>query len=50
MDIQLVNTKHFDLYFNTLEFGVGINYVPNHKALCLNLIVFEFVFYLGFKE
>jgi hypothetical protein len=42
MDTKLFGSKHLDIYFNTMEFGIGINYVPQHKTLYLRLIVLEF--------
>ena len=47
MDTRLLNTKRLDIYFSTLQIGLGITYVPEHKTLHLNLGVFEFVIKLG---
>ena len=43
MDKKVIDTKHFTLYMSTLQIGVGIEYVTEHKELHINLIVFEFI-------
>lgn len=50
MDKKLLDTKRFDIYFSTWQFGVGIMYVTDHKSLHIQLGVFEFVFYFGGYE
>ncbi len=50
MDKLLFQSKHLNIYFNTTEFGVGINFVPAHKTLYLNLLVLEFSIYFGQDE
>lgn len=50
MDTKILGSKHLDIYFNTMEFGVGINYVPAHKTLYLSLLVLEFSIYFGQDE
>jgi hypothetical protein len=47
MDERLFKSKHFDIYFSTLQIGVGLSYVPEHKTLHLHLILFEFCIYFG---
>lgn len=47
MDKKLLDTKRFDIYFSTWQFGVGVMYVTDHKSLHFQLGVFEFVFYFG---
>ena len=39
MDKKLIDTKHFTLYLSTLQIGVGIEFIPEHKELIINLIV-----------
>lgn len=41
MDKTLINTKHVQLYLTTLEIGVGINYVPQHKELVISFLLLE---------
>ena len=41
MDITLVNSKYVQLYLTTLEVGLGINYVHQHKELILSLLFLE---------
>ena len=50
MDETLLSTKRFEIYFSTLQIGVGLHYVPEHKTLHLDLIVLEFCLYLGKLE
>jgi len=47
MDKTLINTKHFSLYFSTLQIGVGVFFVPEHKTLHITLLMIEFCFYFG---
>lgn len=41
MDKTIINTKHIQLYLTTLEIGVGINYVPQHKELVISFLLLE---------
>ena len=41
MDKTLIMTKHIALYLTTLEIGVGINYVPQHKELVISFLLLE---------
>ena len=50
MDKKLLDTKRFDIYFSTWQFGIGITYVTEHQSLHFQLGVFEFVFYFGTGE
>lgn len=43
IDKALIITKHFELYFSTMQIGLGILFVPEHKSLHLNLLVLEIV-------
>ena len=45
MDKTLLKTKFMDIYFSTLQIGVGMLFVPEHRALHLTLLVLEFCFY-----
>ncbi len=47
MDLQLVNKKHFDLYLDTLEVGVGVSYITERKTLYFKILILEAVVYLG---
>lgn len=47
MDITIFSSKRFEIYLSTLQIGVGLHYVPEHKTLHLDVIVFEFTLYLG---
>ena len=47
MDKTLLHTKRLDIYFSTLQIGVGFSYVPEHRTLYLHLVIFEFSIYLG---
>ena len=47
MDKTLLNTKFMDIYFSTLQIGVGMFFVPEHKTLHVTLLVLEFCFYFG---
>ena len=49
MDKRLIGSKHFELYLTTLEVGLGLMYVPDHKSLHLTILLFEFVIYFGGK-
>ena len=41
MDITLINTRHLQLYLTTLEVGIGINYVHQHRELVLSFLLLE---------
>ena len=43
MDKTLIMTKHFEIYLSTLQVGVGILFVPEHKSLHLHFLILEFV-------
>ena len=43
MDKTLIHTKHFSLYFSTLQIGLAVLVVPDHKSLHINLLVLEIV-------
>ena len=43
MDKTLIHTKHFSLYFSTLQIGFAVLVVPDHKSLHINLLVLEIV-------
>lgn len=47
MDITLFSSKRFEIYLSTLQIGVGLHYVPEHKTLHLDVIVFELTWYFG---
>ena len=42
MDKLLFDTKNVQFYFSTLQIGIGISYVPEHKEIHFQLLVFEF--------
>ena len=44
MDKTLINKKHVQLYLTTLEIGIGVNYVPQHKELIFSLLLLELHF------
>lgn len=44
MDKKLIDSKHFTFYISTLQIGIGISFIPEHKELHVNLIIFEAVF------
>lgn len=41
MDKKLIDTKHITVYITTLQIGVGILYITEHKALAINLGIIE---------
>ena len=47
MDKTLLKTKFMDIYFSTLQIGVGVFFVPDHKTLHITLLVIELCFYFG---
>ena len=44
MDKTLIMTNHFEMYLSTLQIGMGVLYVPEHKQLHINLFILEIVF------
>lgn len=47
MDKTLLKTKFLDIYFSTLQIGVGAFFVPEYKTLHITLLMLEFCFYFG---
>lgn len=47
MDKTLLKTKFLDIYFSTLQIGVGVFFVPGYRILHITLLVLEFCFYFG---
>ena len=47
MDKTLLETEFIDIYFSTLQIGVGVFFVPEHRTLHITLLVLEFCFYFG---
>jgi hypothetical protein len=47
MDKTLLKTKFMDIYFSTLQIGVGVFFVPGYRTLHITLLVLEFCFYFG---
>ena len=41
MDITLIETEHLQLYLTTLEIGIGINYVHQHRELIFSFLLLE---------
>ena len=41
MDKKLIDTKHFTLYLSTLQIGLSIEFVTEHKELIIHLIILE---------
>ena len=47
MDKTIFKTKRVSLYFSTLQIGCGISFVPDHKGLYIQLLVFELEILFG---
>ena len=41
MDKMILDTKHLTIYVSTLQIGIGISYVVEHKELIINLGIVE---------
>lgn len=50
MDKTLLKTKFMYIYFSTLQFGVGVFFVPECRTLHITLLVLEFCFYFGGED
>ena len=42
MDILLLRTKHLDIWFNTLEIGLGVNLARQLKIFYIQLFLITF--------
>ena len=41
MDKMILDTKHLTIYVSTLQIGIGISYVVEHKELVIHLGIIE---------
>ena len=41
MDKKLIDTKHLTVYASTLQIGVGIIYITEHKELHITIGIIE---------
>jgi hypothetical protein len=39
-----------DIYFSTIQIGVGVFFVPGYRILYITLLVLEFFLYFGESE
>lgn len=43
MDKRIIDTKHLTIYISTLQIGIGISFVTEHKELSIMLGVIEII-------
>lgn len=41
MDKMIIDTKHLTVYVSTLQIGIGISFITQHKELVIHLGVIE---------
>lgn len=41
MDKMLLDTKHITIYLSTLQIGIGVAYIPEHKELSIMIGIIE---------
>ena len=43
MDKKIIDTNHITIYFSTLQIGLGISFISEHKELSIMLGVIEII-------
>ena len=43
MDKKIIDTKHLTIYISTLQIGIGISFITEHKELSIDFGIIEII-------